>query len=63
MILEESRHTYLQIIENLRDSGAEAIILGCTEIPLLISQNDTKVTIFDTTTLHAAHAVELATTE
>ena len=63
IILSESRHTYLQIIEDLRDSGAEAIILGCTEIPLLISQNDTKVTIFDTTTLHAAHAVELATTE
>ena len=59
----ESRQTYLQIIKNLKDSGAEAIILGCTEIPLLISQNDTEMPIFDTTTLHAAHAVELATTE
>ena len=62
-LLAESRQTYLQIIKNLKDSGAEAIILGCTEIPLLISQNDTEMPIFDTTTLHAAHAVELATTE
>jgi len=62
-LLAESRQTYLQIIKNLKDSGAEAIILGCTEIPLLISQNDTEVPVFDTTTLHAAHAVELATDE
>ena len=62
-LLAKSRQTYLQIIENLKDSGAEAIILGCTEIPLLISQNDTEVPVLDTTTLHAAHAVELATTE
>jgi aspartate racemase len=44
----------------LANQGAEAVILGCTEIGMLVSQGDTKVTLFDTTTIHAEKAVEFA---
>lgn len=57
---DESRKIYLEIIEKLRLNGAEGIILGCTEIPLLVSNNDTDAILFDTTTLHAEKAVEFA---
>lgn len=60
-IEKRSRIQYLRIIEELANRGAEAVILGCTEIGLLINQTDTKVPLFDTTTIHAAKAVELAT--
>ncbi len=53
MILEESRKSYLQIIQRLVDKGAEGIILGCTEIPLLIRQEDCAIPVFNTTALHA----------
>lgn len=56
VILEESRKTYLQIIQRLVDKGAEGVILGCTEIPLLISQKDCTVPVFNTTALHAEAA-------
>ena len=48
------------IIENLQASGAEGVILGCTEIPLLIRAEDSPVPVFDTTALHAAAAVRQA---
>lgn len=56
IFLEESRQIYLQIIQRLVDKGAEGIILGCTEIPLLISQEDCAVPVFNTTAIHAEAA-------
>jgi len=52
---------YLRIIDGLVSQGAEAVILGCTEIGMLISQADTDVTLYDTTIIHAEKAVEFAT--
>lgn len=57
---DSSRATYRQIIKNLENRGAEGVILGCTEIPLLISDKDVDIPTFDTTTIHATHAVEWA---
>lgn len=53
-----SRAAYVQAIEALRDAGAEAVILGCTEIGMLISQAHSPLPVFDTTNLHAAAAVD-----
>ncbi|TNJ68103.1 aspartate/glutamate racemase family protein [Paenibacillus hemerocallicola] len=55
-----SKAEYLQIIERLRAQGAEGIILGCTEIPLLLQEGDGPLPLFDTTYLHARAAVEFA---
>jgi aspartate racemase len=60
IIREESRRAYVKIIEALAGRGAQGVILGCTEIPLLIKQKDSPVPVFDTTALHAAAAVEFA---
>jgi aspartate racemase len=58
---ECSKARYLDIIANLEKGGAQGVILGCTEIPLLVSQRDRPdVPMFDTTALHAERAVELA---
>jgi len=56
----ESRDAYLDIVSSLSGRGAQAVILGCTEIGLLIRQADTSVPLYDTTEIHAAQAVELA---
>lgn len=56
-----SKTEYLRIIEWLAVQGAEAVILGCTEIGMLVSQADTRVKLLDTTAIHAAKAVEYAT--
>lgn len=56
----ESRETYKKIIGKLEQRGAEGVILGCTEIPLLISDQDVNIPTFDTTTIHANKAVEWA---
>ena len=56
----DSKTEYLRIIDLLAKQGAEAVILGCTEIGMLVSQDDTKVKLFDTTAIHAAKAVEYA---
>lgn len=55
-----SKKEFLRIIDDLVEAGAEGVILGCTEIPLLIKQADTDVPLFDTTTIHAMRAVEAA---
>ncbi|MEO6532860.1 MAG: amino acid racemase [Pseudolysinimonas sp.] len=55
-----SREVYRAVMQRLVDAGAEAIILGCTEITLLVGQDDATVSLFDTTTLHAVAAVERA---
>jgi aspartate racemase len=60
LIKETSKQRYLSIIQQLIDRGAEGIILGCTEIPLLIQQSDVSVPVFDTTRLHAESAVNFA---
>lgn len=60
-VLDRSKAEYLRIIDLLASQGAEAVILGCTEIGMLINQTDTCVKLFDTTTVHAEKAVEFAT--
>jgi aspartate racemase len=58
--LEISRQHYRRIMARLVAQGAEAIILGCTEITLLVGAEDATVQLFDTTALHASAAAELA---
>lgn len=53
ILIDTSKQVYLQIIEELVEDGAEGVILGCTEIPLLINQADVSAPVFDTTTIHA----------
>ena len=60
IFLPETKAAYLRIINVLIEEGAEGIILGCTEIPILIKQQDCTVPIFDTTLLHATAAVDFA---
>lgn len=60
IIREESLAAYRRIVADLAERGAEAVVLGCTEISLLIRQEHTSVPLLDTTTLHAAAAVEFA---
>lgn len=59
-VLDDSRQRYRQVIAELIDRGAEAIILGCTEIGLLVSAEDSSVPLYDTARLHALAAVEQA---
>jgi len=63
LLLDTSKQAYLKIIESLIHKGAEGVILGCTEIPLLIKQDDVSVPVFDTTTIHATKAFEIASKE
>jgi aspartate racemase len=60
VIREESRAQYRAVMAQLVAQGAEGIILGCTEITLLVSQSDSTVPLFDTTRLHALAAVDFA---
>lgn len=59
-IQANSRNAYLDIVTSLSARGAQAVILGCTEIGLLINQRDTEVPLYDTTAIHAMRAVEQA---
>jgi amino-acid racemase len=59
--LEASKAKYLRIIDTLSAEGAEAVILGCTEIGMLVRQSDTDVMLLDTTAIHAEKAVQAAT--
>ena len=58
-----SRKKYVEIIEKLKKEGAGGIILGCTEIPLLLEQKDTDVPLFDTSYIHAVAAAEFSLEE
>lgn len=58
IISPESKAEYLTIIDDLTQQGAEAIILGCTEIALLVQQSDTSIPLLDSTALHCAMALE-----
>jgi aspartate racemase len=60
VIKEESRRAYIVIMQDLVQAGAEGIILGCTEIELLIHDEDSQVPLFPTTKIHAVAAVEYA---
>jgi aspartate racemase len=60
VIQPASRQRYVEIMDGLVSQGAEAIILGCTEIGLLVQSEDCRVPVFDTTRIHAEAAVELA---
>lgn len=60
VIEQDSRAIYRNVIEDLRARGAQAVILGCTEITLLIGQEDSALPVFDTTALHAQRAVDWA---
>lgn len=62
-INEKSRKIFQKIIEKMQEKGAEGIILGCTEIGLLIHQSDVSVPVFDTTVIHAKKAVQIALTD
>lgn len=60
IITEASRKSYWRIIDRLVEQGARGVILGCTEIPLLVKEEEGNIPIFDTTFIHAAAAVNLA---
>ena len=59
-INEASRKRFQSIIEKLKEAGAEGIILGCTELCLLIRQSDVSIPLFDTTVIHAKWAAQIA---
>ncbi|MGD0807767.1 MAG: aspartate/glutamate racemase family protein, partial [Anaerolineales bacterium] len=63
IVKPESRERYLQIMEKLVHAGAEGIILGCTEIELLVREADSPVPLFPTAKIHAIAAVEYALAE
>jgi aspartate racemase len=60
VVADDSRTHYQRIIADLAARGAEGILLGCTEIDLLVGPQDSPVPVFDTTRLHAYGAVDLA---
>lgn len=59
-ISDTSREKFVKIIDHLTEQGAEGVILGCTEIPLLVKQEDVGIPLFDTMTIHAKAAVNYA---
>ena len=60
VLLPDSRAYYLRVIDSLADRGAQGVVLGCTEIPLLIREGDCSLPLFDTATVHADAALEAA---
>jgi aspartate racemase len=60
VVKESSREHYVRIINQMADEGAEGVILGCTEIPLLVNQADVRVPLFNTTELHAIYGVDFS---
>jgi aspartate racemase len=56
----ETKNGFLQIIDDLREKGAEGIVLGCTEIPLIVKQGDVDIPVFDTTLIHSRAVVDFA---
>ena len=59
-VLDSSRREYQRIISSLKERGAEGVILGCTEIGMLISEKDSELPVYDTTIIHAKRAAKLA---
>ena len=60
VINPDSRRAFLTIIDKLKAKGAQGVVLGCTEIPLLVKQADVDIPVFDTTRIHAEAAVDWA---
>ncbi len=60
VLRDDSRKRYLRVIDALAERGAQGIVLGCTEIPLLVRSEHTRIPLFDTTTLHAEEALAWA---
>ncbi len=60
ILKEESRQYFVNVIKELQRQGAQGVILGCTEIPMLIKQKDSPIPVFDTTYLHAVAALDWA---
>lgn len=60
IVSEISKAKYVGIINNLALAGAQGVVLGCTEIPLLIKQDDVDIPVFDTTAIHAVSAAAYA---
>lgn len=60
VVKDESRKAVLQIINDLRPTGIEGVVLACTELPFLLQQEHTDLTVFDTTAIHAQKALDLA---
>ena len=63
VVRQESRREYARIMAALAEQGAQGVILGCTEIPLLVQPGDTPLPLFDTTRIHAEAAVDFALAE
>lgn len=63
IFLPETKKLFVTIADKLKQQGAQAIILGCTEIPLLIKPGDCSLPLFDTTFIHASAAVDFALAE
>lgn len=61
IIKSQSKEAYQRVIDQLRDNGAQAVILGCTEISLLVAPEDSSIPVLDTTMLHAQMAVDFIT--
>ena len=57
IVLESSREAYVEIAERLFDAGADSLILGCTEVGMLLSDDNVSVPVFDTTLIHCAAAL------
>ena len=60
ILKQESREQYIEIVHRLHEKGAEGVILGCTEIPLLIKEEDCGIPLYDTAVIHAEKALEVA---
>ena len=59
-VLNESRASFKEIIDRLVRVGAQGVILGCTEISMLVSRDDSQIPLFDTTAIHSRYAVDWA---
>ena len=60
LFLPQTKKVYQNMIDELKDKGAQGVILGCTEIPMLIKQADSNLPVFDTTLIHSKAAVDFA---
>ncbi|AXC50754.1 amino acid racemase [Paracoccus suum] len=60
VFLDNTRRGYIEVMERMQQSGSQGVVLGCTEIPLLVSATDTDIPVFDTTELHCQAAIKMA---
>ena len=63
IITEASKQKLLSMIKELKDNGAQSVILGCTELDLLVKQEDLDIPVYDTTLIHGEEAVSMALSE